>query len=63
LRLRLCPQLSYGLGILIRTYSMNELIDSAPWLLGSLGVVSLDVLISLQVKAPDFAGTHLVPSS
>lgn len=42
-------QVSYGLGILIRTYSWDELSDSIPWLLGSLGVVMLDVLISLQV--------------
>jgi hypothetical protein len=40
---------SYGLGILIRTYSWDDLNDSIPWLLGSLGVVLLDVIISLQV--------------
>lgn len=42
-------QVSYGLGILIRTYTREQFLDSVPWLLGSLGVVSLDVLISLQV--------------
>mmetsp|Transcript_11659 Transcript_11659/g.35002 ORF Transcript_11659/g.35002 Transcript_11659/m.35002 type:complete len:373 (-) Transcript_11659:485-1603(-) len=39
---------SYGLGILLRTYSWEELRGSGPWLLGSLGVVILDILISLQ---------------
>lgn len=42
----------YGLGILLRTYSWEELRGSGPWLLGSLGVVILDILISLQVRPP-----------
>lgn len=49
LTILLLAQVCYGLGILIRTYSWDELRDSFPWLLGSLGVVILDVLISLQV--------------
>ena len=45
---------SYGMGILIRSYTLNDLLVSAPWLLGSLGVVALDVVISCQVpKAGD----------
>lgn len=44
-----CRLCSYGLGILLRTYSWDDLRTSGPWLLGSLGVVVLDVLISLQV--------------
>lgn len=40
--------ISYGLGILIRSYTKDELKASAPWLFGSFGVVVLDVLISLQ---------------
>ncbi len=43
-------QVSYGLGILMRTYSWEDFQDSFPWLLGSLGVVLLDVVISLQVR-------------
>lgn len=40
--------ITYGLGILIRSYSYHDLSESAPWLLGSLGVVALDCVISLQ---------------
>ena len=48
----ICRLCSYGLGILLRTYSWDDLRTSGPWLLGSLGVVLLDVLISLQVPPP-----------
>lgn len=40
--------ISYGAGILIRSYGLADLQASAPWIVGSLGVVVLDVLISLQ---------------
>ena len=43
-------QVSYGLGILMRTYSWEDFQVSFPWLLGSLGVVLLDIIISLQVR-------------
>ncbi|KAK9868716.1 hypothetical protein WJX84_010978 [Apatococcus fuscideae] len=45
----------YGLGILIRTYHTSQLWSSLPWLIGSLGTVSLDVIILSQVC---LYGTH-----
>ena len=39
----------YGGGILIRAYSWDVVVASAPWILGSLGTVGLDVVIFLQV--------------
>ena len=41
--------LCYGLGILIRAYSWQMVRSSAPWILGSLGTVSLDLVIFTQV--------------
>ena len=38
-----------GAGILLRSYSAAELLGSAPWLLGSLGTVALDMVIFVQV--------------
>lgn len=38
----------YGLGILIRAYSWDVIYSSAPWILGSLGTVSLDLVIFTQ---------------
>ena len=37
-------------GILLRSYSAAELLGSAPWLLGSLGTVALDMAIFVQVR-------------
>ena len=39
----------YGLGILIRAYNWDVVRSSAPWILGSLGTVSLDLVIFTQV--------------
>ena len=41
----------YGLGILLRAYTWKVLWSSAPWLLGSLGTVSLDMIIFSQVSS------------
>lgn len=41
-----------GAGIMLRSYSWAELLGSAPWLLGSFGTVSLDIVIFLQVVIP-----------
>lgn len=38
----------YGLGILIRAYSWDVIFSSAPWILGSLGTVFLDIIIFTQ---------------
>lgn len=38
----------YGVGILIRAYSWDVVLGSAPWILGSLGTVGLDVIIYWQ---------------
>jgi hypothetical protein len=43
-------------GILLRSRSLAQLSGSAPWLLGSLGTVLLDIVIFLQV--PDLAPGH-----
>lgn len=42
----------YGLGILVRAYSWDVIYSSAPWILGSLGTVSLDMVIFAQVTCP-----------
>ncbi|KAK9839622.1 hypothetical protein WJX81_001406 [Elliptochloris bilobata] len=47
----ICANCLYGAGILLRSYSAAELLGSAPWLLGSLGTVALDMVIFVQ-------GTH-----
>ena len=42
----------YGLGIIVRAYSWGVLLDSAPWIMGSLGTVGLDAIIFFQVLPP-----------
>ena len=46
----IAANLTYGAGILCRAYSWAALLASAPWILGSLGTVALDVAIFLQVR-------------
>ncbi len=46
----IAANVTYGSGILLRTYTWAELRASTPWILGSLGTVSLDVLIFCQVS-------------
>ena len=50
----------YALGILIRAYSWQAVRSSAPWILGSLGTVSLDLIIFTQVVEKRAFGMHLV---
>ena len=40
----------YGGGILTRTYIWADIASSAPWLLGSLGTVFLDLVIFSQAS-------------
>jgi uncharacterized protein with PQ loop repeat len=40
----------YGSSIVVRTYSMRQLLDSLPWILGSFGTVGLDICILYQVR-------------
>ena len=47
----IAANLFYGFGIIIRAYSWSVILDSAPWILGSLGTVGLDICIFLQVNA------------
>lgn len=47
---------SYGSSILVRTYSSKQLLDSLPWILGSLGTVALDFAILYQARAPHPSG-------
>lgn len=42
--------LTYGVSILLRVQSGDDFISKFPWLLGSLGTVSLDMTILLQSK-------------
>lgn len=42
--------LTYGVSILLRVQSSEDFISKFPWLLGSLGTVSLDMTILLQSK-------------
>lgn len=55
----------YGLGILIRAYSWEVIYSSAPWILGSLGTVSLDIVIFTQVSHAGYLLTlsHSVTSA
>ena len=48
----ICANITYGLGILLRTYSWHYLKASLPWILGSLGTVALDVCIFCQASSP-----------
>lgn len=41
----------YGLGILIRANNWDVVRSSAPWILGSLGTVTLDLVIFTQVMS------------
>ncbi|KAG0623582.1 hypothetical protein M758_3G185100 [Ceratodon purpureus] len=40
--------LTYGASIFMRLYSWQEFVAKAPWLVGSLGTVSLDIILLLQ---------------
>jgi hypothetical protein len=46
----IAANVTYGSSILLRTYTWKELRASSPWILGSLGTVSLDALIFCQVR-------------
>jgi hypothetical protein len=41
----------YGMSIVTRAYSLASLRSSAPWLIGSLGTVAMDMTIFMQVRA------------
>ncbi|KAG6551353.1 hypothetical protein Mapa_007139 [Marchantia paleacea] len=45
-----CANSCMGISILMRSESWNELGAKAPWLLGSLGTVSMDIFIVFQAK-------------
>ena len=45
----IAANLAYGLGVIVRAYSWSVIVASAPWILGSLGTVGLDILIFWQV--------------
>ena len=47
----IAANLLYGFGIIIRAYSWDIIVGSAPWILGSLGTVGLDFVIYWQVGA------------
>ncbi len=51
----ICANITYGLGILLRTYSWHYLRASLPWILGSLGTVALDLCIFCQARSPTFS--------
>jgi uncharacterized protein with PQ loop repeat len=43
-----CANLCTGTGILLRTFTLQELADQGPWLAGSLGTITLDMIILSQ---------------
>ncbi|KAL2635279.1 hypothetical protein R1flu_006758 [Riccia fluitans] len=45
-----CANSCMGISILMRSESWSELVAKAPWLLGSLGTVSLDIFLIVQAK-------------
>ena len=47
----MAANLLYGAGIVVRAENWDDLTVAAPWLLGSLGTVSLDCTIFAQVGA------------
>lgn len=44
-----CANLAYGAGILIRAEDWMAVMQQAPWIVGSLGTVTLDCIILCQV--------------
>ncbi|KAL3692557.1 hypothetical protein R1sor_006208 [Riccia sorocarpa] len=45
-----CANSCMGISILMRSQSWSELLSKAPWVLGSLGTVSLDIFLVAQAK-------------
>lgn len=43
-----CANLCTGTGILFRTFTLQELQEQLPWIIGSLGTISLDMIILWQ---------------
>ena len=62
-----CANMCTGTGILLRTFTWEELKEQAPWIIGTLGTISLDMVILWQsqvygqrkVVAGGEAGGHL----
>lgn len=48
--LAILGNITYGLSILVRSVEVDWLIQHLPWLVGSLGVVLLDISVSLKLK-------------
>lgn len=43
-----CANLCTGTGIILRTFTLEELKEQLPWIIGSLGTISLDMVILWQ---------------
>lgn len=39
-----------GTGIIMRTYDMEQLMQQVPWIIGSLGTITLDMAILAQAR-------------
>ncbi|WIA31852.1 hypothetical protein OEZ86_002717 [Tetradesmus obliquus] len=49
-----CANLCTGTGIIMRTFTVRELMEQLPWIIGTLGTISLDMVIlwqSLSISA------------
>eukprot|EP00775_Hariotina_reticulata_P009668 gene9668-9827_t len=44
----MCANLCTGTSILLRTYDVQQLLEQLPWLIGTLGTISLDCVILSQ---------------
>jgi uncharacterized protein with PQ loop repeat len=43
-----CANLCTGTGIILRTFTLQELLEQLPWIIGTLGTISLDMVILRQ---------------
>jgi uncharacterized protein with PQ loop repeat len=53
-----CANLCTGTGIILRTFTLQELLEQLPWIIGTLGTISLDMVIlwqSLKYASKDLA--------
>jgi uncharacterized protein with PQ loop repeat len=45
-----CANICTGSGIILRTFSMQQLMQQVPWIVGSLGTVAGDLVILSQAR-------------
>jgi uncharacterized protein with PQ loop repeat len=57
-----CANLCTGSGIIMRTFTWRELREQLPWIIGSLGTITLDMVILVQ-SGVYAKGTGLLPTA